>query len=269
MPTSTAPADQLLLLRVDRDHRLAARLTRRLQPVAQAVQQPAHSRSAPPPARATLARPAAARSGRRRERIHQRFERGLDAGLILLDAGPSAARASDAVRRRLDRGQSPGAPCESSPEPHRWPTKPPRRRRSRWRATRPPPTGGDCARPTRARPRHTSQPGSLPVRCLASYLQYDQQPSRWQTSFAQCPKQDRPHVTTSPFHLVQYRRQLALSPGKFSRQYVGEVVGSLYRHHANSSRPRGIVTGIRDEALTPEPIDLRKVWSCQMSRDTV
>ena len=98
-------------------------------------------------------------------------------GLQVQERGPSAPR----------RGQSPGAPCESSPEPHRWPTKPPRRRRSRWRATRPPPTGGDCARPTRARPRHTSQPGSLPARCLASYLQYDQQPSRWQTSLAQCP----------------------------------------------------------------------------------
>ena len=52
--------------------------------------------------RATLARPAQ-RRGRvaARERIHQRLERGLDAGLILLDAGPSAARASNAVRRRL------------------------------------------------------------------------------------------------------------------------------------------------------------------------
>ena len=151
-------------------------LARRLQPVAQAVQQPAHSgRTHPPPLLvqrrrqlcATLARPAQ-RRGRvsARERIHQRLERGLDAGLILLDAGPSAARASNAVRRRLGAGKSPGAPCESSPEPHRWPTKPPRRRRSRWRATRPPPTGGDCARPTRARRRHTSRQGSLPARCL-------------------------------------------------------------------------------------------------------
>ena len=34
----------------------------------------------------------------------RRMERGLDAGLILLDAGPSAARASNAVRRRLVAG---------------------------------------------------------------------------------------------------------------------------------------------------------------------
>ena len=107
--------DQLLLLRVDRDHRLAGgqmlvrglvdvlelRVTvrmrgaflpfaRRLQPVAQAVQQPAHSgRTHPPPLlgqrrrqlRATLARPAQRRSRvAARERIHQRLERGLDAG---------------------------------------------------------------------------------------------------------------------------------------------------------------------------------------------
>ena len=113
-----APAGQLLLLRVDRDHRLAGGqmlvrglvdvlelrvavrmrraflpFARRLQPVAQ----PAHSgRTHPPPLLgqrrrqlpATLARPAQ-RRGRvaARERVHQRFERGLDAGLFLLDAG--------------------------------------------------------------------------------------------------------------------------------------------------------------------------------------
>ena len=136
--------DQLLLLRVDRDHRLAGGqmlvrglvdvlelrvavrmrgaflpLARRLQPVAQAVQQPAHSgRTHPPPLLvqrrrqlcATLARPAQ-RRGRvsARQRIHQGFERGLDAGLILLDARPSASRASDAVRRRLVAGNLPAS----------------------------------------------------------------------------------------------------------------------------------------------------------------
>ena len=136
--------DQLFLLRVDRDHRLAGGqmlvrglvdvlelrvavrmrgaflpLARRLQPVAQAVQQPAHSgRTHPPPLlvqrrrqlRATLARPAQ-RRGRvsARQRIHQGFERGLDAGLILLDARPSASRASDAVRRRLVAGNLPAS----------------------------------------------------------------------------------------------------------------------------------------------------------------
>ena len=60
--------------------------------------------------RATLARPAQ-RRGRvaARERIHQRFERGLDAGLILLDAGPTAPRASDAVRRRFVAGNLPAS----------------------------------------------------------------------------------------------------------------------------------------------------------------
>ena len=38
--------------------------------------------------------------------------------------------------------------CESSPEPHRLADETTRvPHRSRWRATRPPPTGGDCARP--------------------------------------------------------------------------------------------------------------------------
>ena len=137
--TAIEVPDQLFLLRVDRDHRLAGGqmlvrglvdvlelrvavrmrgaflpLARRLQPVAQAVQQPAHSgRTHPPPLLvqrrrqlcATLARPAQ-RRGRvsARQRIHQGFERGLDAGLILLDARPSASRASDAVRRRLVAG---------------------------------------------------------------------------------------------------------------------------------------------------------------------
>ena len=136
--------DQLLLLRVDRDHRLAGGqmlvrspvdmlelrvavrmrgaflpFARRLQPVPQTVQQPAHSGRTHPPAllgqrrrqlRATLARPAQ-RRGRvaARERVHQRFERGLDAGLILLDAGPAAARAPDAVRRRLVAGNLPAS----------------------------------------------------------------------------------------------------------------------------------------------------------------
>ncbi len=136
--------DQLFLLRVDRDHRLASGqmrvrglvdvlelrvavrmrgaflpLARRLQPVAQAVQQPAHSgRTHPPPLLvqrrrqlcATLARPAQ-RRGRvsARQRIHQGFERGLNAGLILLDARPSASRASDAVRRRLVAGNLPAS----------------------------------------------------------------------------------------------------------------------------------------------------------------
>ena len=92
---------------------------RRLQPVAQAVQQPAHSGRTHPPSllgqrrrqlRPTLARPAQ-RRGRvaAGERIHQRFERGLDAGLVLLDAGPSAPRASDAVRRRLVAGNLPAS----------------------------------------------------------------------------------------------------------------------------------------------------------------
>ena len=60
--------------------------------------------------RATLARPAQ-RRGRvsARQRIHQGFERGLDAGLILLDARPSASRASDAVRRRLVAGNLPAS----------------------------------------------------------------------------------------------------------------------------------------------------------------
>ena len=59
---------------------------------------------------ATLARPAQ-RRGRvsARQRIHQGFERGLDAGLILLDARPSASRASDAVRRRLVAGNLPAS----------------------------------------------------------------------------------------------------------------------------------------------------------------
>ena len=142
--------DQLLLLRVDRNHRLAGAqmlvgspvdvlelrvavrmcgaflsFARRLQPVAQAVQQPAHSgRTHPPPLlgqrrrqlRATLARPAQ-RRGRvsARERVHQRFERGLDAGLILLDAGPTAPRASDAVRRRLVAGNLPASLANRRP----------------------------------------------------------------------------------------------------------------------------------------------------------
>ena len=60
--------------------------------------------------RATFARPAQ-RRGRvaARERIHPRFERGLDAGLILLDAGPTAPRAPDAVRRRLVAGNLPAS----------------------------------------------------------------------------------------------------------------------------------------------------------------
>ena len=144
LPAVLEVPDQLFLLRVDRNHRLAGGqmlvrgpvdvlelrvavrirgaflpFARRLQPVAQPVQQPAHRGRTHPPSllgqrrrqlRPTLARPAQ-RRGRvaAHERIHQRFERGLDAGLVLLDAEPSAARASDAVRRRLVAGNLPAS----------------------------------------------------------------------------------------------------------------------------------------------------------------
>ena len=36
-------------------------------------------------------------------------------------------------------------------------------------------------------PPHTSRQGTLPARCLASCLQYDQKTHRWKTSLAQCP----------------------------------------------------------------------------------
>ena len=119
-----------------------------------------------------LTRPAQ-RRGRvaARERIHQRLERGLTCRVDPAGCG--------AVRRQGvgcgPYGASsrasivPNAPCESSPEPHRWPMRNrPRRRRSRWRATRPSPEelhrAEDCARPSHGRDtRHTSQPGSLPV----------------------------------------------------------------------------------------------------------
>ena len=206
--------DQLLLLRVDRDHRLAGgqmlvrglvdvlelRVTvrmrgaflpfaRRLQPVAQAVQQPASNspatpaRSAPPPAsRDSCTSSAAAGRVAARERIHPL---GARPGCRVDPAGCGAVRRQGVgCGPSARRGQSPGAPCESSPEPHRWP----RNHRVAAVGERLAAHRRDCARPTRARPRHTSQPGSLPARCLASYLQYDQQPSRWQTSCAQCPK---------------------------------------------------------------------------------
>ena len=69
------------------------------------------ARSAPPPAsRDSCTSSAAARSGRPRvSGSTSALERGLDAGLILLDAGPSAARASDAVRRRLVAGNLPAS----------------------------------------------------------------------------------------------------------------------------------------------------------------
>ena len=162
---------------------------RRLPPVAPAGQQPVGEltrQSARQPDRFGRL-PARNRSGEvGSPAFHQRFERGR------CRADPAGSRGRPPPRRmrseRRLRGQSPRVPCESSPECFsRWPTKPPRRRRSRWHATRPPPTAGDCARPTRARPRRTSQPESLPARCLAAYLQYGQKPGRWKTSLGQCP----------------------------------------------------------------------------------
>ena len=50
-------------------------------------------------------------------------ERGLDAGLILLDARPFRLQGVGCGPSAPRRGQSPGVPCESSPEPDRWPTK--------------------------------------------------------------------------------------------------------------------------------------------------
>ena len=128
-------AHQLLLLRVDRDHRLASRqksvrgrvdvlelrvavrvggafppLANRLQPIAQAVQQPAHGSRTDAPSllgqrrgqlRATLARPAQRRGWVPAcKRVHQCFERRHNAGLVLLDAGTASPRGSDAARRR-------------------------------------------------------------------------------------------------------------------------------------------------------------------------
>ena len=133
---------QLLLLRVDRDHRLpggqkpvrrridmlelrvAVRMrgafptfARRLQSVAQTVEQAAHrGRTHAPPLLgqrrrqfcATLARPAQGR-GRvpPRERVHQRLQRRQNAGLVLLNPGASGARGSDTACRCFGAGDLP------------------------------------------------------------------------------------------------------------------------------------------------------------------
>ena len=89
----------------------------RLQSVAQTVEQAADGgRTHAPPLlgqrrrelRATLAGPAQGRGGvPPRERIHQRHQRSQDAGLVLLNAGASGPRGSDAARRRLGAGDLP------------------------------------------------------------------------------------------------------------------------------------------------------------------
>ena len=93
--------------------------------------------------------------------------------LINLDAGPVRRQGVGPSVGATRRGQSPGRPLRIAS--HTWPTKPPHRRRSRWRATHP----AICARPTRARSeRHTSQPGSTSS-SMSRFIQYDQQGSGW------------------------------------------------------------------------------------------
>ena len=128
-------ADQFLLLRVDRDDRLVLReetvrrrieifklrvavgvrraleaLPRRLQPVAQLVEEPAHRRRADPPPllrqrgcqlRATLARPTQRRHGvAAGQRIDQRLQGVPEARLRVLEARAPGARATLTVGGR-------------------------------------------------------------------------------------------------------------------------------------------------------------------------
>ena len=77
----------------------------------------------------------------------------------------------------LRLARSPGDPSESSPGPDPWPTTPAHPRHSRWTETRRPPTGGDCAHPTRAKLPYTSRRCWLPIpRCASCHRNKQQNP---------------------------------------------------------------------------------------------
>ncbi len=172
---------------------LASAVANRLQPVAQAVQDPAHrGRTHPPPVlgqrrrqfRGTLAG-LAQRRGRvpARVRVCQRFECGSDAGLILLNARSSGARAPDAARRRLGPSDFPRSLgdrllCQTGG-----------RRDKRGTAMaigqrlcrRPPAAAG--LRPARAARRRTCRQWSLPALCPASPGKYGRRLYRERVEF--------------------------------------------------------------------------------------
>ena len=177
--------DQLLLLGVDRDHRLSGvqkpvrrridvfellvavgmnraflPFAHRLQPVAQAVEQPTHGGRAHAPSllrqrrgqlrRGSCTSTATGMSGPRGS-ADLRALRGPPeppAGTAQFpgDPRPEPECGSSAVHPVRSRG----VPCGPSPALNRGPSTPARPPHSQWPATRPLPTVGDCARPTPA-----------------------------------------------------------------------------------------------------------------------